>query len=599
MAKIQQENSKEIIVLNDFEAIRLRPSLYVGAITETEDKLPIIINNKLTLTDKTWSPGFFQLFIEIVENAIDEAKRCKGKMEKIKVSINLDNNMISVQDTGNGFYNGHKIHTKSKKNVVRTALEELHAGSNFGDTESNILGTFGLGAAVTNILSEKFEITTINSTHYVHFKWEDFKLKEEVIREKTSKEHLGTNISFIPSKEMYPIQSWDKDLIMTYFSLKSFLIKNDPNINSLKLIVTFTEQNIITEIPLYENFFSDNMIKVDTKLGSIFLWESYKDSCSVSFINGSQCVGIHQKIVNDWCNEYFKFEKAHHYYETMVMLNFPSTLMRFADQNKTKYAVSRYEIEDDMNIFKSKLIKLLDKSDIARNVEQKIEERLHNENISKIRKAGKVNKRKVSDKYSPAQTKDNLLLTEGLSAAGAAKQARDIRVDSVYALRGKVKNTRRLSDLTSNKEILELMTILEIEPGRTKVTPFKKIIIATDEDVDGHFIAALLINFFTKWFPEIVKDGKLFKIVTPLVACNVDKTRKYFYTLGEYSEFIKTHKVTSVMYLKGLGSLEMNDWEYVMGNRTLKQITYDCQTDKSLEMAFGDKAALRKKWLMQ
>jgi DNA gyrase/topoisomerase IV subunit B len=347
------------------------------------------------------------------------------------------------------------------------------------------------------------------------------------------------------------------------------------------------------------DFLGSEHIKVETPLGVIYLWEGHLDSCSVAFVNGSQCTGIQQKVVNDWCNEYFKYNLAHHFYETLISLNVPSNLMNFADQNKTKYSVGRSDIEPLMNDhFSKKLIKLLDKSEIARNIEVKIDDRLHAENINKIRRAQKQSKRKISEKYSPpSKHKEAIYITEGLSAAGSVKQARDSECEGVYALKGKVKNTRKLSDLSNNVELLEIMSILDIEPSNLKQPCYHKIIIAADEDADGQHISSLLINFFHKWFPHLIEQKKLYKIITPLVVCSVGKERKYFYSLDEYYEFIKTTKVTSVNYLKGLGSLSLEDWEYVMANKVMFEIMSDRSAVKYLDIAFGNSAQKRKKWL--
>jgi DNA gyrase/topoisomerase IV subunit B len=416
MSKTNNSNSKEIIALDNFAAVRLRPTLYVGQISDVEEKYPLIINNKLFEFEKKYSPGFYQLFFEIFENSIDEAKRCKGKMKNIIVKVNLDTNEITIIDEGLGFHNAAKKHKKTKKNVVRTALEELHAGSNFVDTESNLLGTFGLGASIVNILSEHFTVETINKTHYVRFVWNNFEVIDKEIRKKESNETIGTKISFIPSKEMFPNYKWDKDLITTYLSFKAFLIKNDSKINKLNLCGSFIEDGKETAIPIVAEFIPKNNIVISNNFGIICLWETYENSGSLSFVNGSQCTGIHQKIVNDWVNEYFKYNLAHHFYETLIILNVPSTLMRFSDQNKTKYAVGRWEIEDLMKqSFHGKFIRLLSRSNIARNIEQCIEDRLHNENMSKIKRAQRQSKRKISDKFSPSSKyKENIYITEGL-----------------------------------------------------------------------------------------------------------------------------------------------------------------------------------------
>ena len=599
MLKNNSVNLKEIIALDNFTAVRLRPTLYVGQISEIEDKYPLIINTNLIRLEKKYSPGFYQLFFEILENSLDEAKRCRGKMKNVTVKVNLDTNEITVIDEGLGFHNAARKHKKTKKNVVRTALEELHAGSNFVDSSTNMLGTFGLGAAVTNILSEYFTIETVNKTHYVRFHWDNFKVTDEEIRRKNPSDKMGTKITFIPSKEIFPNYKWDIDLITTYLSFKYFLIKNDPIINKLELRGYFIKDNKLWDIDITTNFIPKDHIVVTNNTGTIYLWEGYENSCSLSFVNGSQCTGIHQKVVNDWCNEYFKYEKAHHFYETLISLNVPSTLMRFADQNKTKFATGRNEIEEIMkDSYYNKLIKFLSKSEIARNIEKSIEDRLHSENIGKIRKAQKQSKRKISDKFSPASKyKGSIYLVEGESAKGSILQSRDPESDAVYAMRGKVKNVRKLSDLTSNIIWLDIMSILEIEPTNNKSPVYDRIIIASDEDFDGHHLASLIIEFFHKWFPQIIEKKRLYRLMTPLVVCNIGNDKKYFYTLEEFSEFTSKNKVTNVNYLKGLGSLSSEDWENVMKNKILFSVINDRSANRFLDIAFGDSSAKRRKWL--
>lgn len=413
---VKQTHQKEIVALDIFEAVRLRPTMYLGQVAPMDDKLPIIRDGKLQQIDKIWSPGFMHLIIEILENALDEAKRMKGKMKNIWIEINLDNNKVSIRDEGGGFHKAGYKHPKTKKNVVRTAFEELHAGSNFMDSSTNILGTHGVGAAICNILSEYFEVNTVNKTHYVHYIWKDYKVVKEHI-EKNNKNKLGTEVSFFPSREVFRNYKWDKELIETYLSFKQFLIDINPFFKNLKITANFIEDGKEIESKVTSNFLPQEFIKVDNKeWGTIMLWPSYENSCSVSFINGSQCTGIHQKIINDWVNDFFEYNLAHHFYNTLISLNVPSTLMRFADQNKTKYALARFEIEEILeNIFKGKLLRHLKGSKVTQEIEQKIEDRLYAENIKKIKKAQRTSKRKISDKYSPASKyKENIYITEGL-----------------------------------------------------------------------------------------------------------------------------------------------------------------------------------------
>lgn len=413
---VNQKHEKEIVALNDFEAVRLRPDRHIGQTAFTEEKLQIIRDKHLLSEEKSWSPGLNHLIVEILENSIDEAKRCKKrKMKNIFVTINLDNNQVTISDEGNGFYKATSMNNRTGKNVVRTAYEELNAGSNFRETEYNILGTNGVGSAIVNILSEKFYVKSINSSHSVEYYWQDHEIVDEKIEKKKKEEKNGTIVSFTPSKEVFGNFNWDKEIISTYISYKSLLISLDETIKDLKLNGTFIENGEEKEIPITKDFLPENHISINTKLGNIFLWESYENSCCLSFVNGSKCIGIHQKIINDWLNEYFKYNLAHHFYETLIILNVPSNLMRFGDQNKSKYSVSRNEIEELLkNSFKKKLLRTLKKSEISEHIDQKIESKLYQENIKKIKKSKKKSKRKISEKYAaPSKRKSICYITEG------------------------------------------------------------------------------------------------------------------------------------------------------------------------------------------
>jgi len=520
-------------------------------------------------------------------------------MKKIHVVVNLDTNEVSISDEGGGFHKANSKHTKTKKNVVRTAMEDLHAGSNFIDSSTNILGTHGVGSAVVNILSKKFTVTTVNATSYVHFEWDDYRVINEEKRGKASSDRRGTTVSFIPSPEIFPGFKWDEELIRTYLSFKNYLISLDPKLKGLEIDGKFIRSGASQDIGITRDFLPKESITVKNELGTIVLWKSYEGSNSVSFINGSRCTGIHQKVVNDWCNEYFQYNLAHHFYDTLIALDVPSTLMRFGDQNKSKYDVTRFEIEEKLeSAFKSKLLRNLKNSDISKEILEDIEDRLHDESIKKIKKAQRTSKRKISEKYSPSSVrKDYLYITEGLSAAGPVKQARNSETEGVYALRGKIKNTKRLADLADNKEILEIISVLGLDPSKESPPTYKNIVIAADEDPDGQHIASLIINFFYKWFPYVIQEGRLLKLVTPLVVCDWQGGRKYFFTLDEFAKFSQNKKLSGVNYLKGLGSLSIEDWQWVMNNKVLFNIIEDRSSKKFLEIAFGDSSQKRKSWL--
>ena len=190
-------------------------------------------------------------------------------------------------------------------------------------------------------------------------------------------------------------------------------------------------------------------------------------------------------------------------------------------------------------------------------------------------------------------TLDNGIISHN-SALTPLLQRRVPGTDSVYALRGKVKNARSISDLSSNLEIIDLINILnlDLEDFGEKCS-YKRVIIATDWDFDGiGHIASLLINFFAMWFPQVIEKDKLFILQTPLMSTDKGKKRSYYYSLND----LKNIK-GSVRYLKGLGSLDLKDWAYVFQNMQLLRIKKDAKAMANLKMAFGVKPELRKRWL--
>jgi len=156
-------------------------------------------------------------------------------------------------------------------------------------------------------------------------------------------------------------------------------------------------------------------------------------------------------------------------------------------------------------------------------------------------------------------------------------------------------NVKELKDLTNNKEISELIQILGLELNGRGDVKYEKIIIATDPDVDGAKISSLIIKFFYTWFPNVIRQGRLYQIITPLVtAVNGGKVHR-FYTLEEFEK--SELKFSNVRYLKGLGSLSVSDWEHEWKNLHLVKFLIDDKTDDIIKLAFDGEAKNRKIWL--
>ena len=212
---------------------------------------------------------------------------------------------------------------------------------------------------------------------------------------------------------------------------------------------------------------------------------------------------------------------------------------------------------------------------------------------------GKRKVKKLLKKYLPAVKKDTLFIVEGESAKGSIAQGRNPLLHGIYQLKGKIQNCRKMSDLRSNQEIMELISIIDLRFD-SPATAYQNIVIATDFDVDGiGHIASLLINFFYRWYPQVVTHNKLFILKVPLVSYGVGKNIRYIYSLKEWDEYKENPDTvkSNRRYLKGLGALNPSDWDRIIPNMQLMRIKATPKSLSYLDMAFGVSSELRKQWL--
>lgn len=594
-----KETQKEIVVLSEVSHILLRPTIYIGSVKPTDEKVPIIKKDGIIIEEKSVSVGMYKILNEAIDNSVDEAKRMKGKMESITIKVNSKTNAISVRDTGNGFYKGTSINQSTGKTNIETAFSQLRSGTNFseGDDDVAVVGVNGLGIKLLNVFSKRFKVITINDTHYFEKEWIDFESEDSktILRKKKSSDEKGTYIEAEPLKEVFGRSKWDLDILKSSLTFKQRLIQKDPILKNLKLQFFWDE----SEISLLNEFFPKESFSLETPIGEIVIWEKYEGSGSISFINSAICTGIHQRIINEFINEKLEDNLGHHFYDSFISLNLPPKIVKFGDQNKTRFVTPREEVSPPIRGSILNKMEKFFKTDLYKKILKRVEERKTEGEVKKLKAEKKKVNIKNSHKYFPPTSKnaDSLTVLEGLSALGSFLQRRDPANDGAYALKGKIKNARSLSELADNKEILELMQILNLDPNSpNNVCPYRKIIIGTDQDFDGYHIASLLINLFYKWFPWIIERKMLYILETPLITTG-DKTRSYYYSLDEFKKEAGKKKMINIRYLKGLGSLSLNDWEYVMKNKRLINIVKDKKSGQMLEMAFGKSSELRKQWL--
>ena len=242
-----QNNKREIEVLSEKEHIRMRPTVYVGSVKPTEEKIPIIRDGKIYIEPRNISVGLYKLFDEVFSNSLDEAKRMKGKMKSIIIKIDSKKNSVSIKDTGNGFYKGTSKNKVSGLSNIETAVSQLRAGTNFknNDVEESIVGTNGMGVSLVNVLSRKFGIITVNETHKYEQTWLDFERSDPKIEKNDKNFDRGTEVFFEPLVEVFGRTKWDLEILRTTLIFKLRLIKKDPLIDKLNIDFYWDETNQI------------------------------------------------------------------------------------------------------------------------------------------------------------------------------------------------------------------------------------------------------------------------------------------------------------------------------------------------------------------
>lgn len=595
------KSERDIVAFEDHEHVLKRPALYVGSITKSDEKIPIYRDGTFVTELRSISVAYWKIIDEVIDNALDEAKRCareKKPMNSIFVRFDSINGVIEVEDTGRGFKDGDKKNSKTGLTNIETALTKLRSGSNFYNEEngSTVVGMNGMGVSLCTILSDWLEIETSNGSIIYKQKWVDFtKVAYKEIKKTTKKTKTGTVIRFKPREKVFVDCLPEYDIVLTKMVLRNLLIKHSKDINTLNFIVYFDGKKIDLDVPTIP----DDAMYIKSDLGNVWVFKSFEDSCSLGFINGALCSGSHINIVRDTINEIFDSSTAHHFYEMIALFDLPAQNVRFGDQNKTKFVTPRSEMEE---VFAKQIIprirKEVSKWKYFKEIKKLIQEKSDAESLRKVRSAKRQSKVQISDKYTPPAKKQiNLFICEGHSAAGGLCQGRNPQTDGVYALKGKVKNVRTVRDLATNQEVLDLIHIMGLEPGKEDNLKWEKVIIAADADPDGHHISSLIINFIWKWFPNVIRNGKLMILKSPLVRVGQGTKRRYFYSKDEFNRTIKNKKSEDVRYLKGLGSMNSQDWEWVYRNMNLVKIVADKKANKSLQIAMGENVEERKIWL--
>ena len=628
-------SADSIQVLEGLEAVRKRPSMYIG---DTSEK------------------GLHHLVYEVVDNSIDEA--LAGYCTYIDVVINEDNS-ITVTDDGRGI--PVDIHEKEGKSALEVVLTVLHAGGKFDKGIYKVSGGLhGVGVSCVNALSTylKAEVRRNGKVHMQEFSCGK-PLHDVQVIDNTDK--TGTTISFKPDGSIFTVTEYKYDILATRLRELAFLnagitlrltdkrvLKEDGSFKSevfhsdegLKEFVRYIDRSKEKLIPDVIHIVTEKQgIPVEVALTYN---TSYNESV-FSYVNdintiegGTHLAGFRRgltRTLKKYAEDSKLLEKAKveiqgdDFREGLTaVISIKVAEPQFEGQTKTKLGNSEVTGAVDMAIGEALGYYLEEHPKEAKIIVDKVI--LAAQARHAARKARELVQRKspltgggLPGKLADCSSKDaaicELFLVEGDSAGGTAKQGRDRNFQAILPLRGKILNVEKAMDhkIFESEEIQNIYRAMGVTVG-TEDDPkalnmeklrYHKVIIMTDADVDGSHIATLILTFFFRRMRSLIENGYVYLATPPLYLCKKGKVEEYCWTEQQRQQFIlkygggNENSIHTQRY-KGLG--EMNDhqlWGTTMNpeNRTLKQITIDnaAEADQIFAMLMGEDVGPRREFI--
>jgi DNA topoisomerase-2 len=606
--------------LTDIEHVLLRPFMYIGSISPHTGDHYLYDGEKVWNESITYNPGFIKLFDEIISNSVDEHRR-GSKLNEIRVTVDLDNSRISVWDNGGIPVKKHPVH---KEWIPEMIFSNLKAGSNFDDSEQRtVAGTNGVGASLTNIFSQSFKLSTCDGTNQFEQEFTNNMQKRTAAKISPAKRGF-TEIAYVPDLERFKMSGIDQKSFQIIF--KRCLDVAACN-NKLTLKFTKIESGQKTNWTLkfksfdeYIKLYTDQFFYEESKDWKIGFAKAESGFSNISFVNSvhTKDGGTHvEYVLNQLISQLREMIKKKHRVDVKpsdirnyisIFIDCSVVNSSFSSQTKEKLITepkdfgTRHEVTE-------KLAKTIFKSDIIESVLDWVEKKALAQERAELRKLNSTLDKTKIPKLIDAQKKGErgpciLGIYEGLSALSAVRKFRDTQTMGAFPLKGKFLNVSEMksSEIIKNDEAVQLMASLGLKLGEEpRNLRYGRIYIYTDADPDGNSIASLLINFFNRFWPELFDQGRIYKVMTPLVVAKKGKESLNFYTNSEFDEWSSKNKASSwnVEYKKGLAALESDEYEQIIHNPKLIQIKNDPDYKHSLNAWFSSDSAPRKERILK
>ena len=625
--KVEQEyGADQIQILEGLEAVRKRPGMYIGSTSEK---------------------GLHHLVYEIVDNAVDEA--LAGFCNDITVTINQDNS-VTVVDNGRGIPTG--IQEKAGIPAVDVVFTMLHAGGKFGGGGYKVAGGLhGVGASVVNALSDWLEVEIYRDGKAHKQRYERGKVIHPLeITGNTRK--TGTKVTFMPDGSIFETLEFDFDTLRSRLREMAFLTKglkitlSDKRAGKEKEREFYYEGGIkefVEYINRHKDPLYDKVIYCEGEKEGVVVEVALQHNSSYSesvftFVNnigttegGTHLTGFRSaitKVFNDYArnNKMIKDNEDNLSGDDLreglaAIISIKVGDPQFESQTKIKLGNSEARTAVD-NVLTEQLTIFLE-------LNPKIAKIIVNKAIQAQR--ARIAARKARDVARKSNLNDSMALpgkladctdknpenceiyiVEGDSAGGSAKTARSRATQAILPLRGKILNVEkaRIDKILGNEEIKAMITAFgtgihenfDIEKLR-----YHKIIIMTDADVDGAHIATLMLTFFYRFMPELIRQGHVYLAQPPLYKLEKNKKVWYAYSDKELDNILKEvgrDQNNKIQRYKGLGEMDASQlWDTTMDpeHRILLQVGIDDDNESEVDVTFntlmGDKVEPRREFI--
>ncbi|PQB04468.1 DNA topoisomerase IV subunit B [Aureitalea marina] len=568
MAKAQYTEDN-IRSLDWKEHIRMRPGMYIGKLGDGSSP----------------DDGIYILLKEVIDNCIDEFVMGAGKT----IEIRIKDNEVRVRDYGRGIPLGKVVDVVSKMNT----------GGKY-DTRAfkKSVGLNGVGTKAVNALSSNFRVESVRDNQIKVAEFELGELISDPAVEDSSK-RKGTKVSFVPDPGIFKNYRYRPEYVVkmlknyVYLNPGLTIDFNGEKFQSTNGLKDLLEDDMPAEQMLYPIIhLKGNDIEIALTHSRTQYSEEYH-----SFVNGQHTTqgGTHQAAFREGIvktvREYFgrNYDASDIRKSIVGAISIKVMEPVFESQTKTKLGSTEMggglpTVRTYINDFiKTQLDNYLHKNpEVAEKIQKKIvQAEKERKELSGIRKLARERAKKASlhnkklrdcrvhlgDSKNDRSLETTLFITEGDSASGSITKSRDVNTQAVFSLKGKPLNSYGLTKkiVYENEEFNLLQAALNIEESLEDLR-YNNIVIATDADVDGMHIRLLLITFFLQFFPELIKEGHLYILQTPLFRVRNKKETIYCYSEQERIDAIEKLKPKpEITRFKGLGEISPDEFQHFIG----------------------------------